>query len=116
MPDAQIEYYFNAAKALGAKAITRELSEEAAEKVGPMADEAGVIVAFHNHTQMTPTTYDGPMLSHGKNLMINFGCTGGQHRSIYCAEKMKEILQRRYGQDIEILIHHREEEMKKMGL
>jgi len=72
MPDAQIEYYFNAAKALGAKAITRELSEEAAEKVGPMADEAGVIVGFHNHTQMTSTTYDGPMLSHGKNLMINF--------------------------------------------
>jgi aminoglycoside/choline kinase family phosphotransferase len=50
------------------------------------------------------------------NLMINFGCTGGQHRSIYCAEKMKEILQQRYGQDIEILIHHREEEMKKLGL
>lgn len=72
MPEAQIEYYFNAAKALGAKAITRELSEEAAEKVGPMADEAGVIVGFHNHTQMTSTTYDGPMLSHGKNLMINF--------------------------------------------
>jgi len=50
------------------------------------------------------------------NLMINFGCTGGQHRSIYCAEKMKEILHGHYGQDIEILIHHREEEMKKMGL
>ena len=71
MPDAQIEYYFNAAKALGAKGITRELSEEAAEKVGPMADEAGVIVGFHNHTQMTATTYDSGMLSHGKNLMVN---------------------------------------------
>jgi aminoglycoside/choline kinase family phosphotransferase len=50
------------------------------------------------------------------NLMINFGCTGGQHRSVYCAEKMKSILQQHYGGDIEIVIHHREEEMKKLGL
>jgi aminoglycoside/choline kinase family phosphotransferase len=50
------------------------------------------------------------------NLMINFGCTGGQHRSIYCAEKLKETLSQRYGSDIEILIHHREEDMKKLGI
>jgi sugar phosphate isomerase/epimerase len=71
MPDAQIEYYFRAAKALGAKGITRELSEEAAQRLGPMADEHGIVVAFHNHTQITPTTYDGPMLSHGRHLGIN---------------------------------------------
>jgi aminoglycoside/choline kinase family phosphotransferase len=50
------------------------------------------------------------------NLMINFGCTGGQHRSIYCAEKLKEILHQQYGSDIDILVHHREENMKKLGL
>ena len=30
------------------------------------------MIGFHNHTQMTPTTYDGPILSHGKYLGINF--------------------------------------------
>ena len=69
--DEKIEYYFNVAKALGAKAITREINEEAAKRLGPLADRHGVKVAFHNHTQINATTYDGPILSYGKNLAIN---------------------------------------------
>jgi sugar phosphate isomerase/epimerase len=72
MSDAEIDYYFNVAKALGARGITRELSEEAAERLGPIADKHKIMIGFHNHTQMTPTTYDGPILSHGKYLGINF--------------------------------------------
>jgi sugar phosphate isomerase/epimerase len=71
MPDAQIEYYFNVAKTLGATGITRELSEEAAQRLGPMADDHGIYIGFHNHTQITPTTYDDTMLSYGKYLAIN---------------------------------------------
>lgn len=71
MPDAQIEYYFNVAKALGARGITRELSEEAAERLGPMADRHKIMIGFHNHTQLKPDTYDGEILSHGKYLGIN---------------------------------------------
>lgn len=69
--DEKIEYYFNVAKALGAKAITREISEEAAKRLGPLADKHGIKVAFHNHTQINATTYDGPILSYGKNIAIN---------------------------------------------
>jgi len=72
MPDSEIEYYFNVAKTLGARGITRELSEQAAERLGPIADRHKIMIGFHNHTQMTPTTYDGPVLSHGKYLGINF--------------------------------------------
>ena len=71
MPDEQIEYYFQAAKTLGAGGITREISEPAAERLGPIADRHEIMVGFHNHTQITPTTYDGPILSHGKHLGIN---------------------------------------------
>ena len=71
MADAQIEYYFAVAKALGAKGITRELSEAAAQRLGPLADKHQIVIGFHNHTQLTPTTYDGEILTHGKYLGIN---------------------------------------------
>lgn len=71
MADEQIEYYFRVAKALGARGITRELSDEAARRLGPLADKHEIMIGFHNHTQLTPTTYDGEMLSHGKFLGIN---------------------------------------------
>jgi len=72
MTDGEIDYYFNAAKALGAKGITRELSEEAAQRLGPFADKHKIMIGFHNHTKITPTTYDGPILSYGKYLGLNF--------------------------------------------
>ena len=71
--DEQIEYYFQAAKALGATGITRELprDEALAKRLGPMADKHEIMIGFHNHTQITPTTYDGDLLSYGEHLGIN---------------------------------------------
>ena len=42
------------------------------------------------------------------HLMINFGCTGGQHRSVYCAEKMAKHLKEKYS--INIILHHTEQQ------
>jgi len=71
MSDEQIEYYFQAAKAVGARGITRELSDAAAKRLGPIADKHQIVIGFHNHTQLKPTTYDGDILSYGKYLGIN---------------------------------------------
>jgi sugar phosphate isomerase/epimerase len=71
MPDEKIEYYFQVAKALGARGITRELSDAAAKRLGPIADKHEIMIGFHNHTQLTPTTYDGDILTYGKYLGIN---------------------------------------------
>ena len=45
------------------------------------------------------------------DLMFSFGCTGGQHRSVYCAEALASHLSSRYG--IEIALVHREQGCKK---
>ncbi|MCA9735845.1 MAG: phosphotransferase [Deferribacteres bacterium] len=45
------------------------------------------------------------------DLMISFGCTGGQHRSVYCANTLSKILEKKY--DIDITVRHREQEMKE---
>jgi RNase adaptor protein for sRNA GlmZ degradation len=45
------------------------------------------------------------------NLMISFGCTGGQHRSVYCAERLAEHIAKHY--DVRVLVSHREQGIEK---
>jgi len=40
------------------------------------------------------------------NLMVNFGCTGGQHRSVYCAERLNEHLKVR--NNLNIILNHKQ--------
>lgn len=41
-----------------------------------------------------------------KNLMVSFGCTGGQHRSVYLAEQLAKHVRGKAG--VEVVLWHRE--------
>jgi aminoglycoside/choline kinase family phosphotransferase len=47
-----------------------------------------------------------------KNLMVSFGCTGGQHRSVYLAEQLAKHLRAKEG--VEVVLQHRE--LERMAL
>ena len=51
-PDEAIDYAFRAAKAVGARGISLEISNEAAERMGPFATKHELFVGLHNHTQV----------------------------------------------------------------
>ncbi len=58
--DAEVDYAFRAAKAMGASHATVELPKDAArtQKLGDIAKRNKVYCAYHGHTQQTPTWWD----------------------------------------------------------
>jgi RNase adapter protein RapZ len=43
-----------------------------------------------------------------RNLMVSFGCTGGQHRSVFLAEQAAKRLREKNG--VRVVLRHREQE------
>ena len=47
-----------------------------------------------------------------QNLMVSFGCTGGQHRSVYSAEKMAQHINEKFGVEVQLI--HREQNIERL--
>lgn len=47
------------------------------------------------------------------HLMVCFGCTGGQHRSVYAAERLAQLL--RGKQNVDVVVEHREQRQLNNG-
>ena len=78
------------------------------EPVIKFLEDDGEILTFLQSVYRLADAHVERYLQRGfTDLMFSFGCTGGQHRSVYCAQHLAEHLHKKYG--ITIDLTHREQ-------
>ena len=75
----------------------------------PVADYLDRQESVHQYFANAKSLVDASVSSYQsrgfKNLAVSFGCTGGQHRSVYLAEQLAKHLRER---GVEVVLRHRE--------
>lgn len=76
-------------------------------------EKDGEILDFLSHIYPLVDFHTQRWLDRGfKDLQISFGCTGGQHRSVYSAQHVAEHLHEKFG--VEVHLCHREQNIKQI--
>lgn len=79
------------------------------ESVRLFLEDNGEILSFLSHCYALVDAAVDRYIKRGfTDLQVAFGCTGGQHRSVYSAEAMAAHLMARYGTEIGVNLYHRE--------
>ena len=76
-------------------------------------ESQGEVQQYLDHVYGLVDPAVGKYLERGfSNLMVAFGCTGGQHRSLYCANHLGAHLKEKFGDRIRIVLEHREQKKR----
>jgi len=89
----------------------KQLTGKDAPVIDYLNQQAGVHQFLANAVSLVEASIASYRQRGFKNLMVSFGCTGGQHRSVFLAEHLAKRLQGQSG--VEIVVRHLEQE--KMG-
>lgn len=82
------------------------------EQVIRFLENDGEIFRFLEHTDALVDAHVERYLKRGfTHLSVCFGCTGGQHRSVYSAQHTAEHLHRKYGINVHLI--HREQSIEQ---
>ena len=82
-----------------------------AEVIKFMEDDGGVLKFLDHAYELVDAHVQRFIQRKFTHLMVSFGCTGGQHRSVYCAEHLAEHLTKKFS--IKVRVTHRELEIEK---
>jgi aminoglycoside/choline kinase family phosphotransferase len=82
------------------------------EAVVAFLEKDDLVAEFFLHArQLTEQAVEVYMDRGFTSLMVSFGCTGGQHRSVYMAERLAAALKNKY--PVNVVIHHQEIEKNR---
>lgn len=84
------------------------------EPVIRFLEDDGEIIGFLEHVYGVVDPHVETYSRRGfTSLMVSFGCTGGQHRSVYCAEHLAHHLAEKYP-EIRVRLIHREQNIEEI--
>lgn len=82
------------------------------EPVIRFLEDDGEILVFLDSVYQLADRHVARYIERGfTSLIFSFGCTGGQHRSVYCAQHLAEHIHDKFG--IEVRINHREQKIEQ---
>lgn len=83
------------------------------ENVIRFLEEDGEITRFLEHVYALVDAHVQRYIERGfTNLSVCFGCTGGQHRSVYSAQHVAEHISRKFGVKVQLI--HREQNIEQI--
>jgi len=88
----------------------RQLTGRDAPVIEYLDHQASVHQYFANVASLVDASVNAYQRRGFKNLMVSFGCTGGQHRSVYLAEQLAKHLR---SNGVDVVVRHVEQE--KLG-
>jgi RNase adaptor protein for sRNA GlmZ degradation len=82
----------------------RQLTGKDAPVIEYLNQQESVHQFFANVMSLVDASVKSYQSRHFKNLMVSFGCTGGQHRSVFLAEQLARHLRGANG--VEVTVRH----------
>lgn len=80
----------------------KQLTGRDAEVKTFLEAEPEVIRFFENSQKLVEQSVENYIMRGFSSLMVSYGCTGGQHRSVWCAETLKKSMEGRYNMIVKL--------------
>lgn len=71
-----------------------------------LEDDGGVLKFLNNVYDMVDSHVSKFIERKFTHMMVSFGCTGGQHRSVYCAQHLAQHIAKKF--NVKVIVTHRE--------
>lgn len=83
-----------------------------AQVIKYLEDDGGILKFLDHVYELVDTSVSCYIERRFTSLMVSFGCTGGQHRSVYCAQHLAEHVSKKFGIQVELV--HREQDIEQI--